>query len=116
MLRKKIAKLYNKFLNCDSKKLEFLKYSKNCSYFIFQIFVKSRDKMLKELKKNNIGCSIHYLNPIPNFTFYKDKYKLIKKEFENSFAYGKKNISLPNHPKLKLNEIKKICEIINKNL
>ena len=116
LLRKKIAKLYNKFLNCDSKKLEFLKYSKNCSYFIFQIFVKSRDKMLKELKKNNIGCSIHYLNPIPNFTFYKDKYKLIKKEFENSFAYGKKNISLPNHPKLKLNEIKKICEIINKNL
>tara|TARA_Y100000768_G_C23940981_1_gene665111 strand:+ start:356 stop:1471 length:1116 start_codon:yes stop_codon:yes gene_type:complete len=111
-LRKKLAKYYNFYLK-KKKDLEFLEFDKNCSYFVFQIFIRPRNKVLQVLKKNKIGCSIHYLNPIPNFTFYKKKYGLVKKNFFNAFDYGKRNISLPNHPKLSKKDIKKICETIN---
>ena len=33
---------------------------KDCSYFIFQIFHKKRDKLLKEFKAKKIGVSVHY--------------------------------------------------------
>ena len=79
-------------------KLEFLKYSK---IVLILFLVKSRDKMLKELKKN-IGCSIHYFNQY-HFTFYKDKYKLLKK-IEN-FLRMEKNIFYQSS-KIKVNELK----------
>ena len=46
-------------------------------------------------------------------SYYKKKYKLDIKDFRNSYNYGKLNISLPVYPKLKKQEIDKICgEII----
>ena len=88
-------------------------YSANSSFFVFQIFCKNRDKILKKLKKKRIGVSVHYTNPLPKMSYYKKKYKLDIKDFRNSYNYGKLNISLPVYPKLKKQEIDKICgEII----
>ena len=63
LIRKKNAKLYQKHL--ISKFIKFKPYDKNCSYFIYQIFVKKRNELVKLLKKHNIGVSIHYAKPIP---------------------------------------------------
>ena len=89
-------------------------YSNNNSFFVFQIFSKNRDKILKKLKEKNIGVSVHYANPLPKMSYYSKKYKLDIKNFINSEKYGKFNISLPIYPKLKKQEVDKICEEIIK--
>ena len=75
-----IAKRYIKnFLNHD--KVKCMPYSKNCSFFIFQIFCKDRDRILRELKKENIGVSVHYTRILPKMTYYKKKFNRITKNF-----------------------------------
>ena len=106
-----IAKRYIKnFMN--NKKIKHMPYSKNCSFFIFQIFCKNRDKILKELKNKKIGVSVHYSNALPKMTYYKKKYNLNIGKFKNADSYGCTNISLPVYPKLKMTEVDKICKTI----
>lgn len=109
--RKEIAKLYFNYLS----KHNFIKCmpnSDNSSFFVFQVFCKDRDKLLKELKLKNIGVSVHYSMPLPKMTYYKKKYNLPLEKYKNSDIYSKTNISLPVYPKLTDKEIKKICKII----
>ena len=84
----------------------------NCSYFVYQIFCRKRDELLKEFKLKKIGVSVHYNKPLHKMTYYRKKYKLIENNFKNSNRYGDGNISLPIYPKLKNKEIKNICETI----
>ena len=96
----------------NNKKIKHMPYSKNCSFFIFQIFCKNRDKILKELKNKKIGVSVHYSNALPKMTYYKKKYNLNIGKFKNADNYGCTNISLPVYPKLKMTEVDKICKTI----
>ena len=112
-LRHLIAKRYIKNFS-KVEKIEHMPYSNNISFFVFQIFCKNRDKILKNLKKNKIGVSVHYTNPLPKMTYYKRKYKLDIKNFKNADKYGKLNISLPVYPMLKGHEVDKICKTIIK--
>lgn len=111
--RHKIAKRYIRNLS-KVNNIRFMPYSKDSSYFVFQIFCKNRDKILRELKRKKIGVSVHYTNPLPKMTFYKKKYNLSIKNFKFASIYGKQNISLPVYPKLKINEVDKICDTIIK--
>jgi len=106
--RKVIAKKYVELLK-DCENITFSKYSKDNSFFIFQIFCKNRDKVAKALKQIKIFTSIHYATPLPKMSYYKKKYKISSKDFKNSEKYGRMNISLPNYPKLKFSEIRHIC-------
>ena len=112
-LKKRIenAKKYYKYLG-KSKNVHIENFSSNCSYFVFQVFTKKREALIKILKKNLIQYSIHYAKPLPFMTYYKNKYPAKKKDFKNSLIYAKNNISLPVYPLLKENEIKKICNLI----
>ena len=112
-LRHLIAKRYIKNFS-KTDKIIHMPYSNNSSFFVFQIFCKNRDKILKSLKKNNIGVSVHYANPLPKMSYYKKKYKLDINSFKNSEKYGKFNISLPVYPQLKNKEVDKICKEIIK--
>lgn len=108
-----IAKRYIKNFS-KTNKITYMPYSNNSSFFVFQIFCKNRDKILKKLKKNKIGVSVHYTNPLPKMSYYKNKYRLKIKNFKNSLKYGNLNISLPVYPKLKKIEVDKICKEIIK--
>ena len=69
-IRHIIAKRYIKnFSKID--KITHMPYSNNSSYFVFQIFCKKRDKILKILKNKKIGVSVHYTNPLPKMSYYK---------------------------------------------
>jgi perosamine synthetase len=92
--------------------LSHMSYSKNCSFFVFQIFSDLRDELVKFLNKEGIGISIHYLNPLNKMSFYKKKYNLRDYNFKNSNNYSDKVISLPVYPKLKLREVDIICKKI----
>ena len=109
--RHQIALRYYKKLS-RLKELTVMPYSKFCSYFVFQIFSKKRDKIISMFKKLKIGFSIHYTNPLNKMSYYKKKYKLNGKNFDNSNLYGATNISLPMYPKLKNSEIDIICKNI----
>ena len=109
--RQLIAEQYIKNFS-NIKNIRHMPYSKNCSFFIFQIFCKNRDKILKKLKKMNIGVSVHYAKCLPKMTYYKKKYNLDINDFKNSDIYGSTNISLPVYPKLSKQEINKICKTI----
>ena len=108
-----IAKRYIKNFS-KTNKITYMPYSNDSSFFVFQIFCKNRDKILKKLKKNKIGVSVHYTNPLPKMSYYKNKYRLKIKNFKNSLKYGNLNISLPVYPKLKKIEVDKICKEIIK--
>ena len=84
----------------------------DCSYFIFQIFVKHRDKMLKLLKLKRYQVSVHYATPLPLMTYYNRKYKLNNKFFIKTANYAKTNISLPCYPKMKMRDVDKISRVI----
>jgi len=110
--RKNIAKKYIKNLS-KNKNIKYMPFSENFSYFVFQIFCKNRDKVLIELKKNGIGVSVHYTNPLHKMSYYKNKYKIRNTDFLNSNNYSNTNISLPMYPALKNNEINYICKKLN---
>ena len=109
--RRIIAKRYIKNFE-KIKEIIFMPYISNSSYFVFQIFCKKRDQLLKYLKDKNIGVSVHYTNPLPKMTYYKKKYDLKLKNYPNSMKYGNMNISLPVYPKLQNSEVDKICKTI----
>lgn len=107
-----LAKRYIKNFS-KNKNIICMPYLKDCSYFIFQIFCKNRDKILKELKNKNIGVSVHYARALPRMTYYKNKYNLDLGKYKNAIDYGNRNISLPIYPKLKISEVDIICKTIN---
>ncbi len=109
--RHSIAKKYTKSLQ-NIKEISCMPYTLNCSFFVFQIFCKNRDKLLEKFKKNKIGVSIHYATPLPLMTYYKKKYNLKKMTFKNSIDYADTNISLPIYPSLKFKELNRIVKLI----
>ena len=115
--RKIIAKMYEKKL--VSNKIKFVKYSKMHSYFVFQIILQSkkiRDKLLLSFKKNKIGVSVHYATPVPLMSYYRNKYKINVKDFQNSKSYGDKVISLPVHSGIDNKNIEYIKKTILLNI
>jgi dTDP-4-amino-4,6-dideoxygalactose transaminase len=77
------------------------------AYHLFIIYFKKkknfRNKLIKFLKKNNIGFGIHY-RAINDLKFYKRKYKWNKNTAPNAFDIGSNILSLPVQPDLTLKE------------
>ena len=103
-IRRKIAKRYYEEIKLDTK----MPYDKNCSYHLYWILVKNRNKFIKKLSKYKIETGTHY-RPIHTFSFYKSKIKL--KITEN---VGKSIVTIPCHPNLKDMDIDKIIKLTNR--
>ncbi len=111
--RRELAKRYiNNFRH--NQNIQHMPFSKNCSFFIFQIFIKKRDKLIKFLKKKKIQFSIHYAKSLDQMSYYKKKYNLKNKNYKKANEYGRSCISLPVYPQLKNKEVDYISETINK--
>lgn len=112
------AKLLHKYLSSLSN-IFLPSFSKNDSYFIFQIFFNSvsiRKKISELLKNKKIGHSVHYMTPVPLMSYYKRKYKFTSKDFPVSTQYGKLSISLPIHGDLTKKDIYRIYDTIKNGL
>ncbi len=111
-IRQKIRKFYDTNLNYP--KIVLPKESKftYSTYHLYIIRVKKkfRDKLLKLLKSKKIFSTIHYI-PIHYHQYYK-KLGFKKGDFPNAEKYYEECISLPIHPKLKLNQLKYIVKNI----
>lgn len=69
-----------------------------------------RNQILKMLVNKGIGCSIYYPGPIPNYKFYKKKYKTNINEFKNASLFSNSSISLPLGPHINKSQINFICQ------
>ena len=110
-----VAKRYIQNLS-RIKEISFTPFSKNNSYFVFQIFLKKRDELLNFLSKKKIGTSIHYAVPLTKMSFYKKKYKIKSYLYKNSNEYSDTSISLPVYPSLKIKEVDFICKKIKSHV
>ena len=107
-LRKKIYQKYQKFFEKYDVGIQlpidgFKNYKHG--YHLFVLYFENtgklsiRNKLIKFLKKNQIGFGIHY-RPINDLKFYKKKYNWNKKTAPIAFNVGSNIISLPLQPDL----------------
>jgi perosamine synthetase len=99
-----IAKQYSKEIKIEKK----MPYNENCSYHLFWIRVKNRNKFIKHMSKKGIEVGIHY-KPIHQMSMYLQKRKLPITE-----KIGKEIVSIPIHPNLSEFEVTKIIKEVNK--
>ncbi len=102
--RQKIAETYFAELkNIPGLILPQLKCPKEFhSWYIFMVLINpeeskkgiSRDDLISELAKRNIGTSVHY-KPLHRMTYYKDRYDLKPEMFPNAEWVFQKCVSLP---------------------
>ena len=103
-IRRKIAKRYYEEIKLNTK----MPYDKNCSYHLYWILVKNRNKFRKKLSEFQIETGIHY-KPVHTFRLYKSKTKL-----KNTENIGKNVVTIPCHPNLKDTDVDKIIKLTNK--
>ena len=111
--RRKIAKMYNIFLNKFPKFFNVQKINNNLthSYQMYTVLVKAekRKSFLYYLKKKGIEASVHFDPPLHLQKYLKKYYTRLP----NTEILAKKLVTLPIYPNLKNREINKIFRVIN---
>ena len=70
-----------------------------------------RDTFIRELKKRNIGSSVHF-TPIHMHSYYRDKYKYHPEDFPISYDSFRRMISLPLSPKMADQDVADVIEAV----
>ena len=102
-IRRKTARKFCNEINIKSK----MPFNENCSYHLYWILVKNRQKFRRELLKNGIETGTHY-KPIHLMKMYRGNVSLPITE-----SIGKQIVTIPIHPNLKKSEIEKIIRLVN---
>ena len=108
--RRSIAKMYFKLINNDKVVLPFVNKNSKHTFNQFTLRVKNRNKFEKHLKQNRIPYGVYYSKPIYKYKAY-EIYKYNSLPMVEKIS--KECISIPIYPELKLNDINKICDVIN---
>lgn len=103
-LRKQIAKKYYSQINVEHK----MPLSDNCSYHLYWIRIKNRDKFMKKMSEQGIETGIHY-TPVHKMTYYRTPTKL-----ENCDKIWRELVSIPMHANLTEENIERIIYTVNK--
>lgn len=73
----------------------------------------SRDEIVDELKKAQIGVSVYFI-PVHLFSYYKNTYKYKVGNFPQAEAVFEKIISLPLYPKMSPSDLKYVIKTLKK--
>ena len=107
--RRENAKFYDK--NLENVETPYVLDGAKHAYHQYTIKYKNRDKLLEELKKNEIGFGIYYPKPL-------HKYPHLEKFGHNDLKVSERLVnevvSLPVHPALTKEELEKVVDVINK--
>jgi dTDP-4-amino-4,6-dideoxygalactose transaminase len=97
--RREVVKLYNKLLGLNNR-----------GTHLYPILVEHRDKFFEYMKKQNIGCSVHFipLHLEPAYKTYR-KTKLPVTEY-----VGQREVSLPLDARISDIEVKKVANLVSK--
>lgn len=108
----KVANLYKYFL----KDVPVCYFTGNSAHQVFPVIFKdkqTRDKIKKNLDKNNIGNRVYYI-PIHVQKFFKNLN--VKDNFTKSEFFYDQILCLPLYDDISSKDISKICKIIKENL
>ena len=103
-VRRNIAKSYDKEIYVEHK----IPFDKRCSYHLYWICVKNRNKFRKDLNNRGIETGTHY-KPIHKMSFYKGSNKIL-----NTEKAGKEIVTIPIHPNLTQSQIDYVIKSVNK--
>jgi perosamine synthetase len=114
--RENIAKKYNEAFKDNSKIiLPFVKEDRKSSWHLYVIKIENRDDIIEELKKEGVGCSVHFI-PIHKHTYYKNRYNYKDENYPIANKVFEKSLSLPIYPDMSDEEvdyvIQKVQEIV----
>ncbi len=70
-----------------------------------------RDRFIRLMAKRGIECGVHF-RPIFEFEFYRDLLDVSDRYFPNAAYAGRRVVSLPLYPHLKLSEVDYVCGCI----
>ena len=59
----------------------------------------SRDRFIEELRKRNIGTSVHFI-AVHTFSYYRDKYGYTAEDFPIAYGESERLVTIPLHPGL----------------
>ncbi len=109
--RIEIAEIYNKELkDCPHVSIPIKKSDHIYTEYIIKID-KNRDGFAKELSKNGIFTSLHFI-PLHLLSYYKQKYNLRVNDFPNALTNYQQILSLPIYAGLSNKDVYYICEQI----
>ncbi len=112
--RNRVAELYNANIN-DSYEKQYIPPGNISAWAQYSMLAKStnqRDKVISELKNNNIPSAIYYITPLHLQTVYKGL-GYSNGDYPISEDISSRIFSIPMHPYLEEKDINNICEIIN---
>ena len=108
ILRKKraaIAKKYMQAFKNNSKiVLPFIKEDRESSWHLFVLKVPQRDKVIEELKKRGIGCSVHFI-PVHKHPYYKKSFGYKEIDYPVANKVFEQSLSLPIYPDMSEREV-----------
>jgi dTDP-4-amino-4,6-dideoxygalactose transaminase len=109
--RRKIAGFYDKNINSDKITKPDIARFKDSSFHLYVIKLSNRNKFYEYLKDSDINTTVHYF-PIHMQPYYQ-ALGFAKGDFPEAEKYGKTAISIPIYSHLKIEQQKKIVNIIN---
>jgi len=114
--RRFMAKTYMKYLINSDLILPAEKINCRHVFHLFVVYHPKRDIIIKKLKKNKISVNVNYPFPIHKMKAYKKFCPSNKKDLANTERFSKGIFSLPLYPKLRVNEIIRVSNILKKIL
>lgn len=112
-MRRKNAKIYLDNINNSSVILPKIVRDNVHVWHLFVVYVNNRDRFISYLNDNWISSWIHYPSPLHLTDAYNSLWYYLW-DFPISEEKSKWIVSLPMYPELTENEIKYVCEVINK--
>ncbi len=108
-LRNDVAQKYLAELEgCQNVHLPMVKHGNSSVWAQFTVLVDDRDKVREKLQKVGIPTAVHYPIPLHQQKAFQN-FISNDKGFPNSIDFANRVISLPMHPFLEDDEIKKVC-------
>lgn len=71
----------------------------------------NRDQFIEHMAERGIECGVHF-QPVFEFEFYRDLLSISDRYFPNTAYAGRRVVSLPLYPHLKLTEVDYVCDCI----
>lgn len=113
--RIKLSELYSLYLSdCKHIKCPVTYNNAKHVYHLYVIQTEKRDYYIDLLNQNEIETNIHYPKILPLLKPFRKISGNIK-DYNTSFDYQEKILSLPLFPGLQIKELKKVCKVLQYN-
>lgn len=117
-MRKEYARIYDEaFLDVPEIEIPYIPDNEEHIYSLYTIKVNTenlkatRDQIVEELKKLNIGTSVYFI-PLHYFTYYKNTYGYHEGDFPVAEKVFEQIISLPLYPRMNLTQVKFVIKTL----